>query len=67
MSPNILWHMKYEPKIILILYVQIRLQMWINVKNIRFEGTNHKRGITGTIEMSRNTPPGEIPSGMYIY
>ena len=42
MSPNILWHMKYEPKIILILYVQIRLQVWINVKifdrnDIRFE------------------------------
>ena len=49
-------------------YVKIHLQMWINVKKMRFEGTNDKRGIIGTIEMSRNTPsPGKIPSGMYIY
>ena len=43
------------------------LQMWRDVKNIRFEGTSHKRGITGTNEMSRDTPPpGEIQSKIYI-
>ena len=50
--------------------IKIHLQMWINVKKNKFEGTRHKRGITVTIEMSQNTPspfPGEIPSGMYIY
>ena len=31
-SPNISWHMKYKRKIWFICYIQIRPQMWINIK-----------------------------------
>ena len=53
MSTNILWDMKYDPQIIIIRYVQIRMQMWINVKIIRFERTSNKRGKTMDYRMKR--------------